>query len=730
MELITQETKTDTLVYDQISNMSWRSEYRELLRNTQRPPVIELKRILAKGLLANPSTEDRELLSLQKFVNRVNNWMEQVTNICNTGQRKRKRESSKNEETLTDISLLNNLVKELDMLTFDAPEIINMFKQMVSESKRLQSDAKRINESNVVIGKQKREQDIVVSNLPNGNAEFSHINKIKGDIGFIQTKARQLSIVFPELDQLSHKIHKLDWIERTYAKISTARIIFHTSRYAKPQNGNTPIILRLDVLEVVALIEEAVKLKINPENNEVLLLLHDLKLKAELWENDAKKLLNSRLVMMDDLEMLMKSDLVVLPIGLVSELGKIYNLGCRFRSSARILLQSTKNDFKNKLPATLLVQLLEESRTSPVNMKEISALKECWKKMEEWMNKGKILLTTKTGYPQSLSQSLTEIWSNVEACTRPIRRFDLCFCHEDAGNSWRVECQICRSKYHGSCLPKTQKLPDPYVCPTCCKETSFLKVHNRPSIDQIEAFLTSGMILPFKAEAETQLLHQIVVSSRNWQKHVNAFLSRTSVDQKNANFIKVLRMQFKTAESLLVRFDSESEHLRQVIESIMIPIQKPKPLPTPPTPVLPSPPPVKKRRSITSSLKKEENIVELYCICKQPFDERKPMIGCDFCEDWFHFSCVGLEADKVASIDKYACPGCEVRVNKPISQLDAVDSRKRTYSSVTQQYENPVHHHIQTTIPSNQTVRNQQYMSMVHLSHPYSFHQKATSAMM
>jgi hypothetical protein len=30
-----------------------------------------------------------------------------------------------------------------------------------------------------------------------------------------------------------------------------------------------------------------------------------------------------------------------------------------------------------------------------------------------------------------------------------------------------------------------------------------------------------------------------------------------------------------------------------------------------------------------------------YCICRGP-DTEKTMIGCDYCKDWFHLTCVDL----------------------------------------------------------------------------------------
>jgi hypothetical protein len=31
-----------------------------------------------------------------------------------------------------------------------------------------------------------------------------------------------------------------------------------------------------------------------------------------------------------------------------------------------------------------------------------------------------------------------------------------------------------------------------------------------------------------------------------------------------------------------------------------------------------------------------------YCLCQALYDEVRPMIGCDYCSDWFHWECVGL----------------------------------------------------------------------------------------
>lgn len=44
----------------------------------------------------------------------------------------------------------------------------------------------------------------------------------------------------------------------------------------------------------------------------------------------------------------------------------------------------------------------------------------------------------------------------------------------------------------------------------------------------------------------------------------------------------------------------------------------------------------------------------LYCICRKPYD-RRAMIACDQCDEWYHFDCIKL----VSAPKIYICPACE-----------------------------------------------------------------------
>ncbi|KAL3833496.1 hypothetical protein ACJIZ3_008232 [Penstemon smallii] len=57
------------------------------------------------------------------------------------------------------------------------------------------------------------------------------------------------------------------------------------------------------------------------------------------------------------------------------------------------------------------------------------------------------------------------------------------------------------------------------------------------------------------------------------------------------------------------------------------------------------------------SFKKELELLRdrsmLYCICRRPYDKR-PMIACDECDEWYHFDCVKISSTP----ETYICPAC------------------------------------------------------------------------
>ncbi|KAK9366950.1 hypothetical protein V1509DRAFT_627796 [Lipomyces kononenkoae] len=51
---------------------------------------------------------------------------------------------------------------------------------------------------------------------------------------------------------------------------------------------------------------------------------------------------------------------------------------------------------------------------------------------------------------------------------------------------------------------------------------------------------------------------------------------------------------------------------------------------------------------------------QVYCICRKP-DTGQWMIACDFCDDWYHGSCVSIPESQADLIETYACPSCATK---------------------------------------------------------------------
>lgn len=85
---------------------------------------------------------------------------------------------------------------------------------------------------------------------------------------------------------------------------------------------------------------------------------------------------------------------------------------------------------------------------------------------------------------------------------------------------------------------------------------------------------------------------------------------------------------------------------------------------------------------ICADCKKARDTQELYCLCKQPYDESQFYICCDKCQDWFHGRCVGIVQSEAEFIDEYVCPACQKNnsVNmanmKNLSEQETVELRK------------------------------------------------------
>ena len=72
-----------------------------------------------------------------------------------------------------------------------------------------------------------------------------------------------------------------------------------------------------------------------------------------------------------------------------------------------------------------------------------------------------------------------------------------------------------------------------------------------------------------------------------------------------------------------------------------------------------SPFPVEKERRTTMGNRIRKSVEkEIYCTCRIPNDKATPMVRCDYCHNWLHKECEGLEKDQDYEAVKWKCSIC------------------------------------------------------------------------
>lgn len=79
--------------------------------------------------------------------------------------------------------------------------------------------------------------------------------------------------------------------------------------------------------------------------------------------------------------------------------------------------------------------------------------------------------------------------------------------------------------------------------------------------------------------------------------------------------------------------------------------------------------PIVKERRVTLGRRVRSSVTErIYCTCRTPNYDKKPMIKCDHCLKWFHKECEGLDVEESYQNVKWVCSDCTQAIDKMNNQ--------------------------------------------------------------
>ncbi|KAJ3080718.1 hypothetical protein HDU99_007594, partial [Rhizoclosmatium hyalinum] len=244
-----------------------------------------------------------------------------------------------------------------------------------------------------------------------------------------------------------------------------------------------------------------------------------------------------------------------------------------------------------------------------------------------------------------------------------------CFCRASRTNvkgTNNVTCRDCNVVYHSKCIglkDDVLKGLQDYVCPICDTETLFKRIKpNRLSLDQLIELLSqrdSSALVPPDSEILKLLVNKLT-PWRNRASQLNETASKADVTKIKDELRALEGFAFEISNSVAdALYDKLCEFRREVREV-----------------------------SVQSTVPSEiDNESPTPCGTCQQLGV-SDMIGCDVCDEWFHFSCVGVKPEEVEHEETYKCPGCEEKessrrpkIKLRLPMLDGASTNKEKRSS-------------------------------------------------
>ncbi|RXK37598.1 hypothetical protein M231_05140 [Tremella mesenterica] len=429
---------------------SWRERLLHLMSNP-RPQLKSMRALLSDGEKIDHFIP--EVHDLRALVVRANEWIEKVALLStrkSTGRQKKGRQTGSTEEDSSrNPEIVRTLLKEVQRLAFDAPEILHL-RQMIKAIDDFQSPAK------------------VILSTPFEELELEECRRVL-------ILGRGLNIELPELPLIASIVKRLEWFKKVGFEVDDRTMQYN---------------------DVINLLDEAEQCGI-PSNNTFVLELKQREEKGKKWMEQVQNVLKSPRITFEQLDELIEGqELIPTNIEQMRVLETIRKTALGWQNNAKQFLSDPST-----ATITAITRLCRSVRGSqgPVSKIDIPEILELQSELDfhsQWHQRlSEVMNVSQTKVNSGLDNLLSSFRQHISPEDDLPNDEHYCFCREPSLEVM-VNCQICQGRYHPKCVKiQPRHLSNPFICPICLPTTSSsfeTGKEIRPSLHQI-ACLADGM---------------------------------------------------------------------------------------------------------------------------------------------------------------------------------------------------------------------------------------------
>lgn len=590
---------------------AWRARLDALL-DVPRPPLKTMKAVLADGeRIAYPMPE---VVDLRNLISRASAWVEQVTTLTtrkSTGRRRKGRQhaaDTEEEEMDKSPTALNALLKQVERLAFDAPEIMQL-RQILLSIESFQSQA------------------ALITSTPENELDIEECRTalILGN---------SLSLDMPEIRAIQNIVNRLEWFNKVESEVDDRTLSYE---------------------DVQTLLGQADECGIQAEHV-LVQQLRERETKGKEWKQAVESLLASKTIRRQDLVALIENqELTPTSIDTMRHLETMHKTIAGWESSARTQLSA-----QGSVVAAQRLCKAVKTATGPLGRVEIPEISQLQAELDyhaEWQNHLAVALKVQ---PKQLMTAVTNMLRGVEAYldpndTHPSDAYS-CFCRT-APAPGMVTCLVCNGEYHPKCVSLTAKnLEKPFRCAMCEKSS----LDDRPSLVLFARMTDTNRYSFLFKPVEFSVLDQVVDRCVQYSRYLLR-LTDPLGDAVPCRDYELLATQARKLFNLPFVYNAENPATKTIINFEAWLYKRMSDARAPAK--------GQKRPRKPKLVLVEAHEGERHCICASPPADALVDIRCVKCSQIYHASCVKAPNECLGSEGKpWRCPCCTVKEAKRYQQ--------------------------------------------------------------